>query len=175
MTDTPAPAPPATKKKRGRTKTPKNQLTAEKSTKLLNLLCEAQTDILDLAAQEKLSYRKLTSWANDQNTQSVLAGICRLNDLRAQLLVTRYRTLAAARLFELAKDDAAGETARKACVDLLNATLITPLLHPHSTQPDPESAPPVSVEELSEFLNTLGNLDQSTTSPAESKSNGDSA
>lgn len=139
----------------------KTPLSNSKSRKLLQLLCEAQTDILDLAAQEKLSFAKLTAWLNDTATQTTLDGMCRLNDLRAQLLISRYRTLAAARLFELAKDDGGGETARKACVDLLNASLALPILQPElpDNDNDAESArPSVSVEEMHRFLAALGQL-----------------
>ncbi len=180
MPDTKTESPPSpnttttvVKRKRGRPKTPKNKLTIEKSAKLLRLLCEAQTDILDLAAQEKLSYSKLTAWADDHDTQKILDGICRLHDLRAQLLVSRYRTLAAARLFELAKEEAAGETARKACVDLLNASLMAPLIQPNLQHEDHANDPqstqhsrPISIEELTHFINAIGQLDQTNTPSA---------
>jgi len=86
-------------------------------------LCEAQTDVLDLADQEKISFANLAEWSNNTKTKSVLHGMCRLNDIRAQLLISRYRTLAAAQLFELSKEESGGETARKACVDLLKLCL----------------------------------------------------
>ncbi len=87
-------------------------------------LYEAQQDLAELARNEKLTLTRLAGWANDATTIASLDGLCRLNDVRAQLLVSRYRTLAAARLFELAKDESAGELARKACVDLLKVCLI---------------------------------------------------
>lgn len=92
--------------------------------RLMQALYEAQQDLDQLAKQEKLTLTRLANWANDAKTIAALDGLCRLNDVRAQLLVSRYRTLAAARLFELAKDEGAGELARKACVDLLKVCLI---------------------------------------------------
>ncbi len=90
----------------------------------MHSLYEAQQDLDQLARQEKLTLTRLAGWANQPDTMAALDGLCRLNDVRAQLLVSRYRTLAAARLFELAKDEGAGELARKACVDLLKVCLI---------------------------------------------------
>jgi len=90
----------------------------------MRALYEAQQDLTELARHEKLTLTRLAGWANDARTIASLDGLCRLNDVRAQLLVSRYRTLAAARLFELAKDESAGELARRACVDLLKVCLI---------------------------------------------------
>ena len=92
--------------------------------RLMLALYEAQQDLAELARNEKLTLTRLAGCANDARTIASLDGLCRLNDVRAQLLVSRYRTLAAARLFELAKDEAAGELSRKACVDLLKVCLI---------------------------------------------------
>ena len=92
--------------------------------RLLLALYEARIDLSELAQQEKLTLVGLARWANDPETVGSLEGLCRLNDVRAQLLVSRYRTLAAARLFDLTKEENGGELARRACVDLLKVSLI---------------------------------------------------
>lgn len=83
----------------------------------------------------------LASWGNEQLTIDALEGLCRLNDTRAQLLVTRYRTLAAAKLFELAQQEAGGETARKACVDLLKVSLVPVVKTPTTTTASTTESP----------------------------------
>ncbi|MCC6907469.1 MAG: hypothetical protein IT430_05965 [Phycisphaerales bacterium] len=102
----------------------KNTVPSTRTERLMKALYEAQQDLDELARKEKMTLTRLAGWANNADTIAALDGLCRLNDVRAQLLVSRYRTLAAARLFELAKDEAAGELARKACVDLLKVCLI---------------------------------------------------
>lgn len=96
----------------------------QKNERLMKTIYDAQEDLYDLAVRESLTLTKLSKWANDVNTIEALDGLCRLNDARAQLLVSRYRTLAAAKLFELAKDEDGGEISRKACVDLLKVSLV---------------------------------------------------
>lgn len=95
-----------------------------KQRRLLDALYEGQADLTDLAAQERLSLLELAAWANELATMHALDGLCRLNDVRAQLLISRYRTLAAAQLFELTQAESPGEIARKACVDLLRTSLV---------------------------------------------------
>lgn len=93
--------------------------------RLTKALFDGQRDLSDLAAQEGMTLTRLAAWAHEPMTIESLEGLCRLSDVRAQLLVSRYRTLAAARLFELAKNEEAHETARKACVDLLKVSLVS--------------------------------------------------
>ncbi len=101
-----------------------SSINSKRSERLMHSLYEAQQDLDELARRERLTLTWLAGWATQPDTIAALDGLCRLNDVRAQLLVSRYRTLAAARLFELAKDEGAGELARKACVDLLKVCLI---------------------------------------------------
>lgn len=100
------------------------RITRAKHDRLTTAVYDAQVDLRELAQSEKLTLTGLAGWANDPMTILALEGLCRLNDARAQLLVSRYRTLAAARLFDLAKETEGGELARKACVDLLRVSLV---------------------------------------------------
>lgn len=127
-------------------------VTKQKSERLVRLLCEAQTDVLELAEMEGLSFNRIAEWSNQQLTQATLLGMCRLNDVRAQLLVSRYRTLAAARLFELSKEESGGETARKACVDLLKLTLTGEYSSSEGVGSDLVHRRPISVAEMRSVL-----------------------
>ena len=125
--------------------------------RLLRALYDASAELTELAESERLTLSQLAEWSNDDLTIAALDGLCRLNDARAQLLVSRYRTLAAARLFELAKDDAGGEVARKACVDLLGVRLTGDLNGDDGagTKEQDDSAPP-STESLRMLLADIG-------------------
>ena len=131
------------------------------SERLVRLLCEAQTDVLELAAQEELSFSKMAAWSNDVVTQATLLGMCRLNDIRAQLMVSRYRTLAAARLFELSKESSGGETARKACVDLLKLTLAAEVAGETSSEEEVNRHTPISFSEMRALLAEVGREESS--------------
>ncbi len=134
--------------------------------RLMRSLYEGQTDVLELARAEAISVAEIAAWSSDSKTLQLLDGLCRLSDLRAQLLISRYRTLAAARLFELAKTEGGGETARKACTDLLNLSLFPMIERANNKSPSPlrggsttEDAPAVSIPEIRNFFATLGDPD----------------
>lgn len=95
-----------------------------KQRRLLDALYEGEADLADLASQEKITLHELAAWAREPRTMDTLDGLCRLNDVRAQLLISRYRTLAAAQLFALTQVEGQHELARKACVDLLRTSLV---------------------------------------------------
>jgi len=130
------------------------------SERLVRLLCEAEIDVLELAAREGLSFSKMAAWSNDGLTQSTLLGMCRLNDIRAQLMVSRYRTLAAARLFDLSKDTSGGETARKACVDLLKLTLAAEVAGNGDGEEEVNRYTPISFTEMRALLAEVGRKEE---------------
>jgi hypothetical protein len=79
-------------------------------------------DVLALGERHKLKPHKLAAWAIEPENHRVLRGLCVLADLQTQLVLSRYRRLAAGRLIRLATDEGdekAAEVSRKACVDLL--------------------------------------------------------
>jgi len=102
---------------------PGGAIPSTKRERLLGALYEGRRDLAELAAAERLTLTRLAAWANEDETSAVLEGLCRLDDVRTQMLVSRYRTLAAAHLFELARAESGGELARRACVDLLRTSL----------------------------------------------------
>lgn len=93
---------------------------------LLNDLAGAEHDILSLAERHGLSLGGLVDWACRVETRRTVAGLCVLADAQTQLLLSRYRLVAATRLIgqATASDDTLSpEQIRKACVDLLKTEL----------------------------------------------------
>ncbi|MFI4859508.1 MAG: hypothetical protein ACIAXF_02380 [Phycisphaerales bacterium JB063] len=93
---------------------------------LLHELARAEDDVLALGERHGVGLAKLSAWAALPKTQRTVAGLCLLADLQTQLLLSRYRLVAASRLVAQAtgQDDTLGpEQVRKACVDLLKIEL----------------------------------------------------
>lgn len=93
---------------------------------LLDDLAGAEHDILSLAERHGLSLGRLVDWACKPDTRRTVAGLCVLADAQTQLLLSRYRLVAATRLIGQATADAetlSPEQVRKACVDLLRTEL----------------------------------------------------
>lgn len=93
---------------------------------LLDDLASAEHDILSLAERHGLSLDGLVDWACRAETRRTVAGLCVLADAQTQLLLSRYRLVAATRLIGQATadpDTLSPEQIRKACVDLLKTEL----------------------------------------------------
>lgn len=93
---------------------------------LLEDLASAEHDILSLAERHGLSLGGLVDWACRPQTLRTVAGLCLLADAQTQLLLSRYRLVAATRLIAQATaepDTLSPEQVRKACVDLLKTEL----------------------------------------------------
>ena len=100
------------------------KISAKRRAALINDLINAKFDLTDLHNKYALSPDSLSQWIQDENNHRCLAGLCALADLQTQLLLSRYRLIAAGKLFDLAtnqpEDEKSGlENARRACVDLL--------------------------------------------------------
>lgn len=94
--------------------------------KLILDLAKAEHDILSFATAHGLSLDDLVDWAAKPETRRTLAGLCVLADAQTQLLLSRYRLVAATRLIgqATAEDETlSAEQVRKACVDLLKTEL----------------------------------------------------
>jgi hypothetical protein len=100
-------------------------LSRKRKKELLSRVVYEQLDIGDLCDTMHLSLPELATWAGERATLESLQSLRVLADLRTQLIVSRYRAHAAARLIELTGNAATEETMRKACVDLLKVA-ITP-------------------------------------------------
>jgi hypothetical protein len=93
---------------------------------LIEDIFNSEHDLVSLAAAHELSPDKLAAWANNLTNQRCLTGLCLLADLQTQVLLSRYRLLAAGRLIKLATQDdqdTTADVARRACVDLLKLDL----------------------------------------------------
>ena len=94
--------------------------------RLILELARAEHDILSFASANSLSLDELVDWASQEKTQRTLAGLCVLADAQTQLLLSRYRLVAATRLIgqATAEDETLpAEQVRRACVDLLKTEL----------------------------------------------------
>ena len=102
-----------------------NPIGPRKRGHLIEALFAARHDVLDLAAEHHVTTEQLAAWAADEDNRRTLANLCALADLQSQLLLSRYRVVAANRLIRLATDEAddakRADVARRACVDLLRA------------------------------------------------------
>ena len=101
-----------------------------RSRRLVRDLVAAEHDLIELARRHSLSPDDLAEWVAHPDHQQTLAGLCMLADMQTQILLSRYRLLAAGRLIRLAtaEQDSDGasvnkDTARRACVDLLKIDL----------------------------------------------------
>ena len=94
-----------------------------------------------IAARMNLSIEVFAQWAARSDIAALLLQLRRLTDQRAELIVSRARIAAAQALLRIAITPDGKETARKACVDLLNMRAEAP---PGATDtprtPEPEHA-----------------------------------
>ncbi|MFA9479650.1 hypothetical protein ACERK3_15280 [Phycisphaerales bacterium AB-hyl4] len=98
------------------------RISSKRQTALLHDIFNAEHDVVALAHKHGLKPADLAAWAGERSNQSRLAGLCALADYQTQLLLSRYRLLAANRLIRLATQEDEGtsdDVARRACVDLL--------------------------------------------------------
>lgn len=110
---------------------------------LLADLTGAEHDILSLATRHNLSLDELVDWACQPQTRRTVAGLCVLADAQTQLLLSRYRLVAATRLIGQATGDAetlSPEQVRKACVDLLKTELSRAAELDRGEQPEKDEA-----------------------------------
>ena len=65
---------------------------------LINQLFHGERTPTDLAHEHNLSLESLATWVADPANARILAALAHLADIRTQLLLSRYRASAAARL-----------------------------------------------------------------------------
>lgn len=103
-----------------------SQTTKQREAQLLLRVYEAREDPLAVAEAFDLSLEELATWAGRDRTMRSLRGLRLVADMQTQLILSRYRLTAAAKLLQLASQEESSETARKACVDLLKTELTFP-------------------------------------------------
>ena len=97
--------------------------------------------MLGLAREHELSPDDLAAWVGEPGNRRLLSGLCVLADLQTQVLLSRYRLLAASKLIKLATEDGEGDVARRACVDLLKLDLKCEELKPSSGEEEVDGLP----------------------------------
>ncbi len=104
----------------------KKKIDAKCRQRLIQDIIAAQQDPVTLGEKHGLDADNLAAWVGEPKNQRLLSGLCLLADLQTQVLLSRYRLLAAGRLIRLATEDGADggrDVARRACVDLLKLDL----------------------------------------------------
>jgi len=91
--------------------------------KVIARLAEAETPAEQIARDLKLTLTQLAEIAIDEDNFRTLRGLARLAELRAQMLLARYRGGAVARLINTATSEEPSDLSRKAAVDLLKIDL----------------------------------------------------
>ena len=97
------------------------------SLRLLERLMEGDLGVGDLARELQVTLRDLGQWMIDASNAEIVAGLLRLAEARAAMLVSRYRALAAAVLAQIIHHEQAqsqsSDLLRKACVDMLRVEI----------------------------------------------------
>ncbi len=104
----------------------KKKIDTECRQRLIGDIIAAQQDPVMLGEKHGLDADDLAAWIAEPENQRTLSGLCLLADLQTQVLLSRYRLLAAGRLIRLATEDGPDggrDVARRACVDLLKMDL----------------------------------------------------
>jgi hypothetical protein len=83
-------------------------------------LARATSTPASLARKHKMALRSLAQWSSSSCAIPSLHALRTLADAQAGLVISRTRAQAARRLLRIANNDNNPETARKACIDLLN-------------------------------------------------------
>ena len=91
---------------------------------LLELLAQGHTDLNTLCEQMDMPAAKIGALLQDAQAMRQVHGLRLLMDCQTQMIVSRYRVAAAARLVALSNQQEDPELARKASVDLLKMNLM---------------------------------------------------
>ena len=132
-------------------------ISAKRRAALINDLINADFDLTSLHSKYALSPDSLSQWVQNETNHRCLAGLCVLADLQTQLLLSRYRLIAAGRLIDLAthqpQDGKAGlDNARRACVDLLKLEMKRADIDSDFTVPTTPTAADSGVDSLRKLL-----------------------
>ncbi len=101
-----------------------NRISVRMKEGLIRDILHAEHDMISLAKKYKLSPERLSQWIRESDNHQTLTGLCVIADIQTQLLLSRYRLVAAGRLIKLATDEGGGDDViRRSCVDLLKLDL----------------------------------------------------
>jgi hypothetical protein len=125
--------------------------------RVLEELLDADCAPAELAGKIGLSLEELSTLGRDDRIVDALRGLVELAEIRAQVLLSRYRAHAAIRLIAIANAEEPSELARKACVDLLKMDLDHLRPAESDEEPSPNDAPPAPDEDaIVQALEALG-------------------
>lgn len=102
------------------------EITDQRRERMIRDIINAEHDLLALSEAHRLKPDVLAKWIEQPENQQCLLGLCQLADVQTQVLLSRYRMLAAGRLIRLATNEDGSvkdDVARRACVDLLRVDM----------------------------------------------------
>lgn len=148
------------------------KISAKRRAALINDLINADFDLTELHSKYALSPDSLSQWVQDEKNHRCLAGLCVLADMQTQLLLSRYRLIAAGRLIDLATHQTDGsktglDNARRACVDLLKLEMKRADIDSDFAAPALKAPPATGVDALRKLLYHEASGDMNATSPTE--------
>ncbi|TVQ53437.1 MAG: hypothetical protein EA377_07950 [Phycisphaerales bacterium] len=146
------------KKERGS----RRKVSARLRRELIEQLAEGRLTPIELARQNRIALEAIAQWAARPEQYETLAGLVRLADTRAQMIVSEYRANAAAKLIEIATRDDGGEVARKACVDLLRTNLNILPIEPADREEHRSGPRAPSEQAIRAALEELGRRDEAS-------------
>ncbi len=140
------------------------RISAKKRAALIRDLIHAELDLTTLHSEYGLSPDSLSQWVQDETNHRCLTGLCVLADIQTQLLLSRYRLIAAGRLIDMAtnppQDNKSGlDTSRRACVDLLKLELPRADVDVKFTTPALDVVPDDGLESLHCLIQQAGTQD----------------
>jgi len=98
----------------------------ERSLRMIEDIVHARHDLVALAKAHQVTPEQLAAWIGQGQTHHTLQSLCVLADIQTQLMLSRFRLVAAGRLIKLATDESDADIGRRACVDLLRLELHRP-------------------------------------------------
>lgn len=133
----------------------------EREPMLVRGVVESDSTLSELAQEFEMPACEVAQWLTRPQTLRVVQGHALLLDIRAQMLVSRFRASAAAKLISIATSAEPSELSRRACVDLLNADLgLFAALHDPKVPPPPPPMP--NADTIAEAMERLGAEDHRT-------------
>lgn len=118
-----------------------DEITAKRREMMIRDIINAEHDLLALGKAHRLRPDVLAKWIEQPENRQCLMGLCQLADVQTQVLLSRYRMLAASRLIRLATNEDGSvkdDVARRACVDLLRVDLKRATLDAEELEADVE-------------------------------------
>jgi hypothetical protein len=138
------------------TSTPPRPLGRNTVNRLVGMLVDGERTPAEISEETGLPLTRLSTFGHDDRANTLLAGLSRIADVRAQMILSNYRAHAVLKLIALASTEKPSETSRKACVDLLKADLDVFAKRAGDTPAPADEPPKMSEEAILAALEQLG-------------------